>query len=410
MIPRLGGLPLACCVAWAFAAASARADDIILGMSAAFSGPTQALGIEYYRGASAYFQRVNEDGGVRGRRIVIQAENDEYKPTGTVANTDRFIQDGNKVLLLFGYVGTPTTTRILPLLKQHQKDSWRLFFPFTGADALREWPYQDFVYNLRPSYRQETAGLVNRFVKIGRRKIGVFYQVDAYGRTGWDGVREALEPHRLKIVSEATYRRGTPFTDSMREQVEILRRGAPDAVISIGVYEPCAAFIRDARAAGWDVPIANVSFVGSEQMLELLEKTGTDTRNLINSQVVPSYNDTRYPAVGEYRLAMDRYQPLPPPKFRNTNYVSLPYGFVSFEGYLDAKVMAAILNNAKSLKREDVAKAADELKNLSLGLGLDQEISFGPGQHQGLKQIYFTVVRDRQFKALADDKWKEWQQ
>src|SRR5439155_18295569 len=133
--------------------------------------------------------------------------------------------------------------------------------------------YDEYVFNLRASYRDETAGLVDHFVTVGRTKIAVFYQIDAYGRNGWDGVREALDRHdHLRIAGEATYRRGAAFTESMRKQVEILRESDPDAVVCVGAYAACAAFVRDARDAGWDVPVANVSFVGSENLLSLLKR------------------------------------------------------------------------------------------------------------------------------------------
>src|SRR5260221_3935059 len=94
--------------------------------------------------------------------------------------------------------------------------------------------------------------------------------------------------HGLRMAGEATYRGGTTYKDSLRQQVDILRETGCDAVISVGAYAACAAFVRDARDAGWNVPIANVSFVGSESLLNLLLETGkankTDyTKNLINS-------------------------------------------------------------------------------------------------------------------------------
>ena len=64
----------------------------------------------------------------------------------------------DRVFLLFGYVGTPTVTRVLPILKKFQDEQVYLFFPFTGAQPQREPPYGDFAFNLRASYRQETAG------------------------------------------------------------------------------------------------------------------------------------------------------------------------------------------------------------------------------------------------------------
>ena len=164
--------------------------EIILGVSAAFSGPSRGLGIELWRGASAYFTHVNRLGGVAGRKVRLKTYDDGYQPDPSVRNTMQLmLQD--QVFLLFGYVGTPTVTRVLPMLKKFQDRNILLFFPFTGAQPQREPPYGDFAFNLRASYRQETAGLVDNFVRIKRRRLAVFYQADAYGRSGWAGVRRA---------------------------------------------------------------------------------------------------------------------------------------------------------------------------------------------------------------------------
>lgn len=395
--------------------AQARADDIVIGMSAAFTGPSRGLGIELYRGTMAYLDEVNQkQGGVNGRKIVIKAHDDGYDPIRSIHNTVQLIEE-DKVLLLYGYVGTPTTTRILPLLKRYEKDNVNLFFPFTGAEALRQPPYNDFVFNLRSSYRQETTELVDNFVKVGRKRIAVFYQIDAYGRSGWEGVKSALKQHGLPLVEEATYKRGTPFSDSMKAQVEILRQANPDGVISIGVYGPCAAFIRDARDAGWDVPIANISFVGSENLLDLLldagRASGKDyTKNLINSQVVPSYHDN-LPAVKEYRDLMMLHNPGLPPDVSDDGYKPQPFSFVSLEGFLDAKVLVAVLKKmGKNVERRRVKEAAESLKVFDLGLTNDKDssmsISFSPSRHQGLNEVYFTVVRKGRFEPIKD--WKEW--
>ncbi|MCY4595611.1 MAG: ABC transporter substrate-binding protein, partial [Bryobacterales bacterium] len=242
--------------------------EIVLGMSAAFSGPSRGLGIELYRGAQAYFEHINRAGGVHGRKVVLKTYDDGYQPDPSVQNTMALMLE-DQVFALFGYVGTPTVTRVLPMLKKFQDKTVYMFFPFTGAQPQREPPYGEFAFNLRASYGQETEGLVDNFVSIGKRRIGVFYQADAYGRSGWAGVRQALSKYGEKIVGEATYRRGQQFTGSMRRQVEILEESQPDAVICIGAYAACAAFLREAVDLGLEVPIANLSFVGSENLLEL---------------------------------------------------------------------------------------------------------------------------------------------
>src|SRR3954466_493538 len=99
-------------------AGRANGEALVLGMSAAFKGPSRGLGIELYRGSMAYFEHINRSGGVQGRKIVIKAYDDGYNPIPAIANTVRLIEQDDP-LLLYGYVGTPTVTRILPLLKIH---------------------------------------------------------------------------------------------------------------------------------------------------------------------------------------------------------------------------------------------------------------------------------------------------
>lgn len=389
-------------------------DEITIGISAAFEGSAQGLGIELYRGAQAYLTEINENGGVHGRQINLRAYDDGYNPDPAIDNTISLVEKDN-VFLLFNYVGTPTVTRILPLLKRYEADSIYLLFPFTGAQPQREAPYEEYVYNLRASYRDETVGLVSNFHSIGRERIAVLYQADAYGRSGWDGVKRALEPYGHDIVAEATYARNTDFTASYQEQIDILRESDPEAVIIVGAYEAAAGFIRDARNSGWDVPIANLSFVGSENMLDLLlqagDETGMDyTTNLINSQVVPSYADTSLSAVNEYLELMDKHNPQFPNDLIQETYTPQPYSFVSFEGFLNAKLLVEILERlGENPRRADIQAAVESIDYFDIGI--DALISYnhsGRDRHQGLSTVYYTVVDGEQFVPLTS--WEVWQQ
>lgn len=117
------------------------ANDIKIGMSAAFSGPTRGLGIELYRGSVAYLNFINEKGGVYDRKLRLICYDDGYNPEPTIRNTIKLVEKDD-VFLLMNYVGTPTVTRILPLLKKYnQRSNIFLFFPFTGANPHREYPY-----------------------------------------------------------------------------------------------------------------------------------------------------------------------------------------------------------------------------------------------------------------------------
>lgn len=388
------------------------AEDILIGMSAAFSGPSKGLGIELYRGSMAYLEHVNRTGGVHGQKIVIKAYDDGYNPIPAIRNTIKLIEQDN-AFLLFNYVGTPTVTRILPLLKSYKEKFVYLLFPFTGAEPLRQPPYGEYVFNLRASYNDETEGLVDNFVSAGRNRIAVFYQADAYGRSGWQGVKKALaQKFGLKMVGEATYRRGAEYSQSFKEQVDIIRKASADVVISIGAYAVCAGFIRDARSAGLNIPIANLSFVGSESMAELLlQSSRTEGKNyakdLINSQVVPSYQDTALPAAQEYRQLMDKYQPLPPRELTEVGYAPLPHSYVGFEGFLNAKLLVEVL------KRMGPGPTKSRIKGIvesikSADLGIDAPVTFGPHKHQGLDKVYYTTLNGDRFVPLLD--WQGWKQ
>jgi hypothetical protein len=349
-------------------------DPIIIGMSAAFSGPSKNLGNDLYHGIMTYFDHVNKNGGVGERNIELKPYDDGYAPIPELKNTLKLMKEEN-VLLLFSYVGTPTVTRVLPLLKLNSADHFYLFFPFTGAQPQREAPYKDLVFNLRPSYREETSGLVENFVQIGKNRIAVFYQADAYGRSGWDGVRRALKEHGLNISAE----------------------------VSIGSYAACAGFIRDARDAGWNIPIANLSFVGSESLLDLLVaqssiKAKDYTSNLINSEVVPNYNDLSIPAVRQYRELSGKYK-----KKANSpsNTKSHNLSFVGLEGFLNAKLIVEILAVMDGkIERKYIKEKTESIINYDIGL--PDKISLSADKHQALNSVYYNTVKDGRWVSISN--------
>lgn len=378
-------------------------EAIRIGMSAAFSGPTRGLGIELYRGSMAYLSQVNQAGGVYGRKIDIIPYDDGYNPLPTIKNTIELVESKN-VFLLMDYVGTPTVTRMLPLLKKYSNRHMFLFFPFTGAQPHREYPYGQYVFNLRASYRQEIEALVNYLVLCGRRRIAVFYQIDAYGRSGWESAKRALAARGLKMVGEATYYRGAKYSDSMNQHVDILKAAQPDAIISVGAYAACAALIRDARDKGLDSPICNVSFVDSESLLKLLMETGRKrhkdyTKNLINSQVVPSYEEATLPAVAEYREAMKTRGISPPARVMKQAYTPHEYSPVSLEGFLNAKMIVEIFRRlGPGPDRSKIRRVVEGIRNYDIGINVP--VSFGPDKRQGLDVVYLTTVEDGRFVPL----------
>lgn len=349
---------------------------IRIGVSCVLSGPSSALGSNLCAGSRAWFDRINAAGGIHGRPVRMILRDDQYEPEPAVLNTSTLVKD-DRVLFLFNYVGTPTLTRVLPLLGLFRDESLVMVGPFTGAAPQRRPPYDRFVFNIRASYQDETRILVDHLISKGHRRIGFLGQADAYGKSGETGVTQALGEHGLSPVCVVTYRRNQAPETSMAEQVELLRSAGADAVICVGVYQPCAAFIAECRARGWMAPIANVSFVGSNSLLEQLRQLSTAagqdlTVNLINSQVVPPTNDPTNPLVREFNAAMGH--PTDPQP-------------VAFEGWLNAAVVTEALRRAgPDPTRQRFINAMESLEGWDPGIGTP--LRFSPTNHIGLSTVW----------------------
>src|SRR5687768_15551307 len=151
-------------------------DRVLLGQAAVFSGPAAQLGIQMRNGIKAYFDHVNEKGGVHGRRLELVSEDDFYEASRAPAASKKLIEE-HRVFALLGYVGTPTGVVHLPVVTQAKVP---LVGMFTGAEALRV-PFNRYVFHVRASYYDETEKIVEQVVSTGGRKIAVVYQNDAYG-------------------------------------------------------------------------------------------------------------------------------------------------------------------------------------------------------------------------------------
>jgi ABC-type branched-subunit amino acid transport system substrate-binding protein len=224
----------------------AQSNRIVLGQSAAFSGPAAELGLQMNIGARIFFDALNAQGGVNGNTIELRTADDGYEPDRCKANTEKFI--GDDVFALFGYVGTPTCLAALPLVVDAKMP---FFGPFTGAQALRD-PFHKSVFHLRASYYDETALIVRQLTTLGLTRIAVFYQNDAYGKAGLEGVTRALKPQNLAPVALGTVERNTV---DVAQAVKDIAAKRPDAVVQISAYKSWGAVISAGRQAGAGGPL-----------------------------------------------------------------------------------------------------------------------------------------------------------
>ena len=351
--------------AWVLAETGVSDKEIILGQSAAISGPASALGTRMNQGIRAYFEYINSAGGVNGRKLDLRLADDGYEATRTAENTKKLIEK-EKVFALIGYVGTPTTLAALPLLTEAKVP---LVGPFTGAQSLRE-PFNPYLFHVRASYFDETEKIVAHLLSIGQKKIAVFYQDDAYGKAGLAGVERALKKRNMQILATGTVQRNSI---DLSKALSILS-AKPDAIVQISAYTSCAAFILEARKRGYTGQFVNVSFVGSKALADALGKNGP---GVMISQVVPFPFSGAIPLVRDYQKHMSLLG------FKD-------YDFTSLEGYIAAKVMVEGLKRAgRNLTRGNLISALETFKNVDLG---GFEVSFSSRDHAASKFVDLSII------------------
>lgn len=384
--------------------AAARDDTPIrLGFSAGFTGPTRALALELYRGAMAAIEHCNRAGGIAGHPVELCVADDHYEPDPAIENTVRFLVR-DKVLALFSTLGSPTVSRVLPLLRAYADQGARLFFPVSGLEAARVPPYVRYVYNLRASYGQEIEALVKAFAEQGYRRIAICHQADAFGRSGWDGARQALARRGLRLCGEATFARLAGMAEDMTPQVRLLAAGRPDAVLLIGPAPACAAVIRDMRLLKLAMPVGVVSFAGGEILLRDLAAAGKQSgcdlqQSLLFSQVTPDWRDPHLPAARDYRRDLaDLTTPPPPPG--GSDGTTLDGSSTGFEGYLNARLLLTVLAAMTNpLERAWLDTAVDSLGPVDIGIGAP--VFLGGPHHQGLDTVYLSTATQGRLVPFA---------
>ena len=342
------------------------AKSILLGQSAAFSGPAAQLGIQMNIGTKAYFDSVNAQGGVYGRKIELKTRDDRYEASLCVENTRTFIEE-DKVFALISYVGTPTTVAAMPIFTQAKVP---LVGPFTGAESLRD-PVNRYIFNVRASYYNETEKIVEQLVSTGNHKIAVFYQDDAYGQAGLKGVELAMTKRDMKISALGKVERNTINVEGAAKAINAVQ---PDGVIMISAYTSITEFVRQMKNAGSTTQFHNVSFVGSKALADTLKDEGY---GVAISQVVPFPWSPSVPIVKEYEQVL-------------THAGINDFNFSSLEGYIVGKVMVEGLKRAgKDLTREKLIAALEGMNNVDLG---DFVIGFSPTNHSGSKFVDLTMI------------------
>ena len=340
--------------------------SIQLGMSVPLTGNASGLGQSYKNGVQLAINQLNKEGGVHGVKVNLLVKDDQYEPELTVQNTRQFIIE-NKVLALFAYVGTPTSSVILPLLQHYQVP---YIAPFTGASLLRK-SESDFIYHLRAGYDEETQSQVDYLLQKSGTKVGLLLQADEFGASVEQGYLKAL---RLKGISPLVTTRFKRNSTEIEGGVLQLKQAGVELVFMVGTYKPLAEAIIFGRSKGYRPQYATVSFAGLQQLSALLDKDD----KVMATMVMPKPTDTKWLLVREYQRLM-------------IQQATDPLSDVGLEGF----AAGTLLGQALKLCSLPITRLC-LLENLRQQTAIfDFPLLFDPNKQQASHQVFRVKVTER---------------
>jgi len=346
---------------------------IKLGMSNALSGPTASLGQELKKGAVVYFNKLNKRNGVNGHLIELISLDDGYEPKNTVINTKSLIEQ--QVIALFGYVGTPTSYAIMPML---EKSNIPYLMPFTGADFLRS-PKRSNIFNLRASYYQELLAQIDYLIaKKELNNIALVIQADEFGLAAQREINKILSRKKLKLTFTTRYRRNT---DDIEDALIRLTDQPIDAVIFVGTSQPFIRLINLAHQQDLDILFTSLSFIGAHSLQNKIPSSS----KIVLSEVVPAPSECQWELCQQFITDMT-----------NAGYSDL--NRVQLEGYLNAFVFSQVAKQCgDTLSRQCLIKQFEQYNYQDKALN----INFSNNSHQGLQQVYFSFSKTMQPPLLS---------
>ena len=218
---------------------------IKIGHTNPYSGPASAYGA-IGRAIGAYFDKINDEGGINGRKIEFITLDDGYSPPRTVEQVRKLVEQ-EQVLLVFQPLGTPTNTAIHQYMNAKKVPQ---LFVATGATKWGQPDKFPWTMGWQPNYQSE-ARIYARYILDNRpdAKIGVLYQNDDYGKDYLEGFKAGLgDKADRMIVEELSYEVTDPTVDS---QIISLKNSGADVFFNITTPKFAAQAIRKAADIGW---------------------------------------------------------------------------------------------------------------------------------------------------------------
>jgi branched-chain amino acid transport system substrate-binding protein len=358
--------------------------EIKIGNIMPYSGPASAYAT-IGKTEAAYFRKINEEGGINGRKINFISYDDAYSPPKTVEQARKLVES-DEVLLIFNPLGTPGNSAIQKYMNAKKVPQ---IFVSSGAAKWNDPKNFPWTIGWQPSYQVEARIYAAYILKnYPGKTIGVLYQNDDFGKDYLIGLHEGLGDQANKLITiEASYETSSPTVDS---QIVQIKAANPDIFINVATPKFAAQAIKKIGELNW-TPVqflTNVSVsVGSVMKPAGFENSqGILSAHYLKDPQEPQWNND--PAMIEWRAFMTKYYPEGDQQDVSTTF-----------GYAVAKGLEQVLRQCKDdLTRENVMK---QVANLNFEIGV-----FLPGTRIKTSPTDFAPLEQLQMVRFKGESWE----
>jgi branched-chain amino acid transport system substrate-binding protein len=378
----------------ATAAADNGKDEIRIGQTLPYSGPVSGFGI-IGRAQEAYFEKINAEGGINGRKIKFISLDDAYSPPKTVEQTRKLVEQ-DQVLLMFGSLGTATNSAVHRYLNSKKVPQ---LFVLSGASKWAD--PKNFPWTMPGMAAYESEGVVYAKYTLQTKpdaRIAILSQNDDFGRDYVAGFKRALgSKAATMIVAEASYETSAPTISS---QLAMLKSSGANVLFGVTLGKFTSQMIKGVAEINWKPDLFFVPTSASS--ISFLEPAGLDNAvGLISSSTQKDSIDPQWaddPGVKQFFAFMKQY--LPNADLNNSNYAA---------GYHYASLLMSVLKACKDdFSRENIMRQATSLREISLPMLLPGiTVTTGPDDYLPFQQLRLRRFNGKSwvgFGELLDDR------
>lgn len=355
--------------------------EIVIGSWGPQDGPAGAYGV-IDRTIAGYFNMVNDQGGINGRKVRFIYENDSYQPAKTVAAVKKLVEE-DKVFALVAGLGTANNLAVMDYLVQNNVPH---VGPATGSTALAV-PLKKNVYAVQLNYMTE-ATLLTQYAldTLGSKTFAVFYQNDAFGKEGLATINSVLKKAGAPEATAVSYE--TADTNFSAQALKLQASGA-DTVILWAVPKPGGSVLAEMNKIGYAPKILASTVLNDPSIFKL---AGPGINGVIITAWLPAFDDLTNPKIVQWQADMKKYNP------------NEQIGGFALSGWVEAQIITEGLRRAgKDLTRESFLNAMDSMKDYTGSLL--PTISYSADNHAGTKTAYFQKADAQAGKWVTFTDW-----